>query len=80
MSVKAKGESPEIRLPFRVGDCVRILTTVSTPFAGLQGIIEQTIPHPRNLSQLDAYIVSFEWGEKQKFWSVQLELSQRKAV
>ena len=41
---------------------------------------EETIPHPRNVSQLDACIVLFSWGERQKFWSVQLETLQSKAA
>ena len=56
------------------------LATVHTPFAGLEGTIEQTLFHSREVSQLDAYIVLFNWGEKQKFWGVQLELLQAKVA
>jgi hypothetical protein len=58
---------------FKSGDHVRILPTVASPFVGLEGVIEEVKPHPRNLTQLDSYAVLFTWGEKQTFWDAQLE-------
>lgn len=80
MALHAEEKPINVSSVFGVGDRVRILATVPTPFTGLQGIIQEAIPHPQKLSQLDAYIVLFNWGEKQKFWSVQLGLLQAKAA
>jgi hypothetical protein len=46
---------------------------VASPFVGLDGVIDEVKPHPRNLTQLDSYTVRFNWGEKQTFWDAQLE-------
>ncbi len=58
---------------FKPGDRVRVLPTVTSPFVGLDGVIDEVKPHPRNLTQLDSYTVRFNWGEKQTFWDAQLE-------
>jgi hypothetical protein len=58
---------------FKPGDRVRVLPTVASPFVGLDGVIDEVKPHPRNLTQLDSYTVRFNWGEKQTFWDAQLE-------
>jgi hypothetical protein len=59
---------------FKPGDRVRIVETVgSSVFAGVEGVVDDVKPHPRNLSQLDSYIVLFSWGEKKSFWGAELE-------
>jgi len=58
---------------FKPGDRVRILREGTSPFVGLEGVIEEVKTHPRNLTQLDSYTVLFTWGEKHTFWDAQLE-------
>jgi hypothetical protein len=58
---------------FTVGERVRILLSPATPFAGLEGTIDSVVPNSRGLTQLDGYVVKFNWGETQKFYDVQLQ-------
>jgi hypothetical protein len=58
---------------FKPGDRVRILPTTGCVFSGVDGLIDEVKPHPRNLTALDSYTVRFAWGEKQTFWDAQLE-------
>jgi transcription antitermination factor NusG len=60
---------------FKTGDHVRILTTVATPFAGLNGEIREVRQHDRGVATLDQYVVRFSWGENVTFYDVQLELA-----
>lgn len=46
---------------------------MTSPFVGLNGVIEAVTPNSRNITQLDSYTVLFAWGEKQTFWDAQLE-------
>jgi transcription antitermination factor NusG len=62
---------------FKVGDRVKILTDVATPFAGLEGTVGEVLPHERNITSLDRYTVVFEWGEKKSFYDVQLAHVER---
>ena len=57
---------------FKVGDRVRILPVVATPFVGLEGTVHEVLPHDRDITTLDRYAVVFEWGEKQTFYDAQL--------
>jgi hypothetical protein len=57
---------------YRVGDRIRILQEGATPFAGLEGLIQEVRPHDRNITTLDRYTVLFKWGELQTFYDVQL--------
>jgi transcription antitermination factor NusG len=58
---------------FKVGERVRILSTVTTPFAGLEAQILEVKAHPRGVATLDQYVVGFSWGESSTFYDVQLE-------
>jgi hypothetical protein len=58
---------------FQRGDRVRISTALSSPFAGAEGVIDDVTPHPKNVVQLDLYVVLFAWGERQTFWDAQLQ-------
>jgi len=58
---------------FKKGDRVRILKTVATPFAGLEGYVSEFQPHGK-VPTLDRYSVTFAWGEQATFYDVQLEL------
>lgn len=58
---------------FKIGDRIRILSVVATPFAGLEGDVLEVRPQPQKINNLDRYIVVFAWGEKQTFFDVQLE-------
>ena len=63
---------------FNCGDQVRVSATLSSPFAGVEGVIDEVTPHPKNLTQLDSYVVVFAWGERQTFWDAQLQSSTAK--
>ena len=66
------------RTRFERGDRVRISPALSSPFAGAEGVIDEVTPHPKNLAQLDSYVVVFTWGERQTFWDAQLQSSMSK--
>jgi hypothetical protein len=72
---KAINHQPAVTstLRFKPGDRVRILKTVGSVFAGVEGVVDNVKPHPRNLSQLDSYTVLFTWGETKTFWGAELE-------
>lgn len=58
---------------FKLGSRVTISGVgSSTAFAGLKGTISEVQRNERGLTALDKYVVLFEWGEKQTFYSVQL--------
>ena len=57
---------------FKVGDRIKILSVVATPFVGLEGNILEVQLQQQNVTTLDRYIVVFAWGEKQTFYDVQL--------
>jgi hypothetical protein len=48
-----------------------------SPYAGVEGVIVEIKPHPRNVTALAACLVSFPWGEKHTFWDAELELVRR---
>ena len=58
---------------FRIGDRIKVLSVVATPFAGLQGDVVEVVSQPQNIVALDRYTVVFAWGEKQIFFDIQLE-------
>lgn len=68
---------------FNAGDRVHILSTVATPFAGLDGLISTVNSNDRGIVVLDKYEVTFSWGERRQFYDVQLQLADndhRKSV
>ena len=58
---------------FKVGDRIKILSVMDTPFVGLEGNIVEVQRQPQNINTLDRCIVVFAWGEKQVFYDVQLD-------
>ena len=64
---------------FKVGDRIKILSIVHTPFVGLEGNIVEVQPQERNINILDRYSVVFAWGEKQIFYDVQLDHANSKS-
>ena len=64
---------------FKVGDRIKILAVVDTPFVGLEGNIVEVQRQKQNLDILDRYIVVFAWGEKQAFYDVQLDYPNSKS-
>jgi len=57
---------------FKVGDRVKILPVVKTPFIGLEGTVRDVLADHRFITTLDRYAVEFGWGETQSFYDVQL--------
>ena len=57
---------------FNIGDRVKILPVMASPFVDLVGTIDEIQPNDRDVTQLDRYVVTFDWGEKQSFYDAQL--------
>ncbi len=64
---------------FKIGDRVRILTVSPTPFAGLEGAVDEVHPNDRGVTALDRYTVIFDWKEKRPFFDVQLAEAAKQA-
>jgi len=58
---------------FKVGDRVKILPGVATPFVGSEGIIAEVAPHDGGITTMDRHIVVFERREKRSFYSQELK-------
>ena len=58
---------------FKRGVRVRVLKTEGSAFAGAEGVVDEVKPNSKNLTELDQYLILFSWGERQAFWSAQLE-------
>ena len=57
----------------KVGERVKIMPGVATPFVGSEGIIAELYPHGGGIATMDRFIVQFERREKRSFYSVELE-------
>ena len=57
---------------FKVGDRVKILPGVATPFVGVEGVIYQVRPHDGGVATMDRHIVEFDGREKRSFYSAEL--------
>ena len=57
---------------FKIGDRVRILPGVATPFVGVEGVIDDVQPHDGGITTMDRHIVMFGRREKRSFYSVEL--------
>lgn len=57
---------------YKVGDRVKILPGVATPFVGAEGIIDGLQPHSGGIATMDRLIVKFERREKRAFYSSEL--------
>jgi hypothetical protein len=60
----------------KIGDHVRILPTMASPFVDLEGTIKEILPSNWNLSVLDRYNIILSWGEEQSFYDAQLAMRQ----
>jgi transcription antitermination factor NusG len=59
---------------FKVGDRVKILPGIATPFVGMEGIIDEIQPHDEGIETMDRHVVVFERREKLAFYGVELVL------
>jgi transcription antitermination factor NusG len=57
---------------FKVGDRVRILPGVATPFVGMDGTISEVRPHDLGNESMERHIVVFERREKRAFYRTEL--------
>jgi transcription antitermination factor NusG len=57
---------------FKIGDRVRILPGVATPFIGMDGTICEVRPHDQGIETMTRYFVVFSRREKRSFYSVEL--------
>ena len=62
---------------FKVGDRVKILPGVATPFIGLEGIIQEVQPNDRGIETMEKHIVMFERKEKRAFFGAELTHIQK---
>jgi hypothetical protein len=65
---------------FKPGDQITVISSTNSMFSGVNGVVDEVTPHPKNLTQLDSYIVRFAWGERKKFWDAELELAGTKTT
>jgi len=59
---------------FKVGDRVKILPGVATPFVGMEGIIDEVQPHDEGIKTMSRHIVMFDRREKRAFYGGELVL------
>jgi transcription antitermination factor NusG len=57
---------------FKVGDRVKILNGVATPFVGMEGTIAEVRPHDQGIESMCKHIVVFERREKRSFYGGEL--------
>jgi transcription antitermination factor NusG len=57
---------------FKVGDRVRILPGVATPFIGMDGTICEIRPHDGGIETMTRHVVVFSRREKRSFYSLEL--------
>ena len=57
---------------FKIGDRVKILPGVATPFVGVEGVIYGVRPHDGGVESMDRHIVVFDRREKRSFYSGEL--------
>ena len=62
---------------FKVGDRVKILPGVATPFVGVEGTIYGVQPHEGGIATMDRHIVVFERREKRSFYSAEIQLIEK---
>jgi transcription antitermination factor NusG len=56
----------------KVGDRVRILPGVATPFVGLEGTISEVREHDQGIETMTKHFVVFSRREKRSFYRVEL--------
>ena len=56
----------------KVGDRVRILPGVATPFVGMDGTICEVRPHEKGIETMVRHFVVFSRKEKRSFYGVEL--------
>ena len=62
---------------FKVGDRVRILPGVATPFVGMDGTICEIRRHDQAIETMARHFVVFSRREKRSFYSVELMRIQK---
>jgi transcription antitermination factor NusG len=62
---------------FKVGDHVRILPGVATPFVGMDGTICEIRPHDKAIETMARHFVVFSRKEKRSFYGMELMLIQK---
>ena len=58
---------------FKIGDRVKILPGIATPFIGRVGTISEVQLHDQGIETMSKHIVTFERREKRSFYSGELE-------
>ena len=62
---------------FKVGDRVRILPGVATPFVGMDGTICEVRRHDQGVETMTRHFVVFSRKEKRSFYRMELSLIPR---
>jgi transcription antitermination factor NusG len=62
---------------FKVGDHVRILPGIATPYAGMDGTICEIRPHDQAIQTMARHFVVFSRRDKRSFYGVEMMLIQK---
>jgi hypothetical protein len=62
---------------FKIGDRVRILPGVATPFIGMDGTICSIQAHDQGIETMTRHFVMFSHREKRSFYAVELMRIQK---
>ena len=62
---------------FKVGDRVKVLPGIATPFIGLEGVIQEVQPNDRGIETMEKHVVMFDRREKRSFYSAELTRIQK---
>ena len=61
-----------MQVAFKVGDRVRIMPGIATPFVGQEGTVQDIQPNDRGIETMDRLVVMFERREKRYFYPQEL--------
>lgn len=62
---------------FKIGDRVKVLPGVATPFVGMDGTICEIRPHDEAVETMARHFVVFSRKEKRSFYGAELMLIQK---
>jgi transcription antitermination factor NusG len=64
---------------FKLGDKVKIMSSMASQFAGKTGPVIEIKPNQR-LQTLDKYVVQFENSDQETFWDIELSVVETERI